>query len=219
MKISTLSLCKLIISAVFAFVVGDNDKASAQSVKLLEDVPFFDLMLNGEAVRIQRNQDTTATLEGEFSKTSRPCPPFCIHPMEAAEGVETFGEVEVLRFLNETVQPGAGLLIDARISDWYNKGTIPGSINLPFNLLSQDDNPYFARILVALGARGAPGAWDFSNVKELCLFCNGPWCDQSPRAIQNLIAAGYPRDKLKYYRGGMQMWLLLGLSVDIPQGQ
>lgn len=188
----------------------------AQTVRLTEDIPFFDMMVDGQKVRIMRNQDTEATISGEFAKTSRACPPFCIHAMEAAEGVETFGEVELLRFMNEKVQSGAGLLIDARLSEWYRGGTIPGSINLPYNLLSEEENPYFDQILIALGGVESASGWDFSEARELALFCNGPWCDQSPRAIRNLMAAGYPAEKLKYYRGGMQMWRLLGLTVAVP---
>ena len=130
--------------------------------------------------------------------------------------METFGEVELLRFMNEKVQSGAGLLIDARLSEWYRGGTIPGSINLPYNLLSEEENPYFDQILIALGGVESASGWDFSEARELALFCNGPWCDQSPRAIRNLMAAGYPAEKLKYYRGGMQMWRLLGLTVAVP---
>jgi len=70
---------------------------------------------------------------------------------------------------------------------------------------------------MVLGARKLEdGTWDFGGARELLLFCNGPWCGQSPRAIRNLIAAGYPPEKLHYYRGGMQNWQLLGLTVVKP---
>ena len=58
--------------------------------------------------------------------------------------------------------------------------------------------------------------WNFGKAKELLLWCNGPWCDQSPRAIRNLLALGYPAEKLRYYRGGMQDWMVLGLTVTVP---
>ena len=86
-------------------------------------------------------------------------------------------------------------------------------MNIPFTLLSADDNPYLEDILAALGATKTDGDWDFSEAKSLALYCNGPWCDQSPRAIQGLLKAGYPAEKLFYYRGGMQNWQLLGLTV------
>jgi len=60
-------------------------------------------------------------------------------------------------------------------------------------------------------------SWDFTKAKELLLWCNGPWCGQSPRAIRALLAIGYPAEKLHYYRGGMQMWQSLGLTTVLPK--
>jgi len=48
------------------------------------------------------------------------------------------------------------------------------------------------------------------------LWCNGPACGQSPRAIRGLLKVGYPADRIYYYRGGMQMWQLWGLTTVIP---
>jgi hypothetical protein len=45
------------------------------------------------------------------------------------------------------------------------------------------------------------------------IFCNGLWCGQSPTAIRAMIAAGYPAERVFYYRGGMQSWRVLGLTV------
>lgn len=45
-------------------------------------------------------------------------------------------------------------------------------------------------------------------------FCNGPQCPQSPNAIKNLLDAGYPANKIWYYRGGMHDWVTMGLPVD-----
>lgn len=186
-------------------------------VNLTADLPYVDIEYEGKRVRIERNQDTGHLLDNSFAKTSRPCPPFCIHPMQAALGVETVGELELLDFLVEKVRTGKGLLIDSRLPEWYWKGTIPGAINIPWNLLEAGpDNPQTAKILTALGAAEDSDGWDFRSALELLLFCNGPWCDQSPRAIRNLISMGYPPEKLYYYRGGMQLWLLLGLTTVIP---
>ena len=51
------------------------------------------------------------------------------------------------------------------------------------------------------------------KVPDLVLFCNGPWCGQSPTAIREMIAAGYPAERISYYRGGMLDWRLLGFNV------
>jgi len=190
--------------------------ASAQDVWITEDMPFASYDFLGETYTIERNQDPDARLDDSFAKTSRPCPPFCVHAMEAAPGVETIGELELIHFAEDEVQAGTGLIIDARLDDWYRAGTIPGSINLPFTLFEDADNPFLEPILRQLGATGSGRRWDFSNAKRLALFCNGPWCDQSPRAIRNLIALGYPAEKLLYYRGGMQAWLIMGFKTIQP---
>ena len=187
----------------------------AQEVRITPDTLSVELTIRGETVVIERNQDLENTLTGGFAKTSRRCPPFCIHPMSAGEGVETVGELELIEFMREHVEPGTGLLIDSRLPDFYTQGTIPGAVNLPFSTMDES-NPYRDEILTALGGRKVGDGWDFSEAMELLAFCNGPWCDQSPRMIRNMMSVGYPAEKLRYYRGGMQMWLLLGMSVDIP---
>ena len=63
------------------------------------------------------------------------------------------------------------------------------------------------------GARLDDGRWDFSNAKTLVLYCNGMWCSQSTAAIESLLHFGYPAEKLKWYRGGMQDWENLGLTT------
>ena len=55
--------------------------------------------------------------------------------------------------------------------------------------------------------------FDCAGARPVALFCNGLWCGQSPSAIRRMIAAGYPAEKIHYYRGGMQSWRMLGLTV------
>lgn len=212
--------------------------AKPMEVGITADIPSVEVMHGGEKVTIQRNQNTDNNINPAFAKTSRKCPPFCIHPMEPVPGVTTVGELELLEFLKNRVEKGAGMLIDSRVESFYVKGTIPGSINIPFTAFSGDDrDPNFREAMAKLGAmrgesvnwsdsvhRSADDlgeknrklAWDFSRAKDVLLFCNGPWCDQSPRAIRALVKVGYPVNKIFYYRGGMQDWLLLGLSVAMP---
>lgn len=192
--------------------------ASAQDVFITQDLPFFEFDNGVEFHVIERNQDPEATIPDAFAKTSRACPPFCIQPLQAAEGVTTLGELELLEFLETKVQDGSGALIDARVETWYRGGTIPGSINIAFNLFENpESNPFLVPVLQLFGGvQSSDGTWDFTDAKELALFCNGPWCGQSPRAIRNLLSVGYPAEKLHYYRGGMQAWLALGLSLHVP---
>jgi len=192
--------------------------ANAQEVRITADIPFVEIDLGDQFLVIERNPDTNAVVDPDFARTSRPCPPFCIHPMTVAEGVETLGELEVIKFIQDYVQSGEGFLVDSRTPRFFKAGNIPGSINLPFNLLTASaDNPFLEPLLTQLGGtKQSGGDWNFTNAKRLALYCNGPWCDQTPRAIKNLLAAGYPADKLYYYRGGMQNWLMMGLTVVVP---
>jgi len=187
----------------------------AQQVNLTEGVPRKVLSLGGTPVVIERTQDTSATLPPDFARTARACPPFCIQPHAAAPGVDTLGELEVIGFLESHVAQGKGILIDARLPEWFQRGALPGAVNVPFTALDAA-NPYRDAILEALG--GVPGAagWDFSAAQDLTLYCNGAWSDQAPRAIRHLLAAGYPPDRLRYFRGGMQGWLMLGLGTQMP---
>lgn len=216
--------------------------ALAVDVMLTDYLAYLEVKHDDRLVRVERIQDQENVLNDGFAKTSRKCPPFCIQPMKVAPGVATVGEAEIFRFMERQLAQGTGLLIDARTPSWHEKGTIPGSINIPFTVFDGDDsNPEtiaalekiggvrrgevgdmtrrFEQAMAPLGLFGADAktdTWDFSHAKELVLWCNGPWCGQSPRAIKALIAHGFPAEKISYYRGGMQMWKILGLTVVVP---
>ncbi|MEG3640078.1 rhodanese-like domain-containing protein [Magnetococcus sp. PR-3] len=166
-------------------------------------------------VKVLRNQDQAAVIDAGFAKTSRKCPPFCAMPMDVADGVRTIGEVEVIEFMTSYVADGTGLLVDARTPDWHAKGTIPGSINIPYTDVSPQLGADEVAIEEALAEFGVEDG-NFANAKYLVLWCNGPWCGQSPTAIRGLLEVGYPKEKLIYYRGGMQMWKMFGLTVVAP---
>ena len=204
------------IAALASTFLLASPPVSARDVFLTEDMPFVDIRYGTRQVRIERIQDTKHKLIGSFAKTSRKCPPFCIHTMKVAPGVETVGEVELIDFLLTRVKAGNGLLVDARTRSWYGKGTIPGAVNVPFTVFgAKQDDPGLVEALRLFGAKRGPrdGEWRFDRAKDLLLFCNGPWCDQSPRAIKALMRLGYPATKLYYYRGGMQLWQVLGLTT------
>lgn len=205
---------RVIACVLLAALSGGS--ALAEEVRITQELPYFVTEIDGQTVRIDRIQEQSHRLSSDFTKTSRPCPPFCIHPMKVADGVETVGELELMEFIDTEVTGKTGLLVDARVPVWYQKGTIPTAINVPFTLFDTE-SPFLPEILTALGARRNGDGWDFSAAKSLALFCNGLWCDQSPRAISNLLEIGYPAEKLLYYRGGMQAWQSVGLTVIVPQ--
>ncbi len=173
----------------------------------------------GKMITVQRNQDNNAVITGDFSKTSRNCPPFCIQPMAAAEGVRTIGELELIFFMANHLKDKSGVLIDARTPEWYKKGTIPGSVNIPYTHLRASagaDELLIEDALSLFGAEKEADGWDFFDAKTLVLWCNGPWCGQSPEAINALLDLGYPAEKIRYFRGGMQTWLILGFNTVKP---
>jgi len=208
----TLMKAAFLVMLLFATSVG-----SAEPVGITPDLFSVEVIHDGQPVRIERNQDNNNTIAADFALTSRPCPPFCIKPIKLAPGVETIGELEIIDYLVTAGQPGSPVLvIDSRTPDWVVKGTIPGSVNIPWTLLNEDtSNPMtIAEILKKrFDARNDDVFWDFSEAKTLVLFCNGMWCGQSPRNIQTLLKYGYPADKIKWYRGGMQNWQALGLTT------
>jgi rhodanese-related sulfurtransferase len=187
-------------------------------VKISNELEYVDVKHNGNVIRIKRNQSPDNTINSNYAKTSRECPPFCIQPGTLAEGVETVAELEVLSYLKRLSDGDSSVLvIDSRTEDWVKKGTIPGSVNIPWTLLKPGAgaDPFeIATILEdKFAAISIEGLWDFSNAKTLILFCNGMWCGQSPSNIKTLLRFGYPPHKLKWYRGGMQNWESLGLTV------
>lgn len=199
-------ICVLSNSALAA---NDADSSRTEAVDSLapidvnigSELPYVAVDTPNGEVLIQREQDQTSTLEGDFSRTSRPCPPFCIQPMQVAEGVATIGELELLKHL----QNPDTLVIDSRTLDWYLDATIPGAVHIPYTDI--------ASRLDELGCERGENSWRCSNAKIVALFCNGPWCGQSPTAIRAMLREGYPADRINYYRGGMQLWQMLGLTV------
>ena len=232
---------KSIISIILLTAIAAPLSAQAKDVEvqITKDKIYSTVHDDGELIKISRIQDTSHVLDGSFAKTSRPCPPFCINPLSIDKNVKTVAELEVIKFMETSLYRGDGVLIDARTSGWYKKGTIPGSINIPFTAFEkeasdielaellesfgaierEDVNPILRMVenVGLLGGDQKTEQWDFTDAKELLLWCNGPWCGQSPRAIQGLLKAGYPAEKLYYYRGGMQMWQSLGLTTILPK--
>ncbi len=138
-----------------------------------------------------------------------------LSPMKIHDGVETFGELEVLEFIEEMQEDKTMLLIDTRKPLWYEYRTIPTAINIPFEyfLKPKEFKEGFEKSLKILGVTGTQQAYDFSHAKTITLFCNAAWCGQSPAMIRSLIALGYPAQKIKWYRGGMASWLGLNMTA------
>lgn len=155
-------------------------------------------------VEIRRIADPEHHLSKEWSRTSRPAPPAELQPLVPVPGVVPLGELELI----EALQSGDVVVADSRKCDQYRKYTIPGAISLPFTDADA--------ALETLGCRRDGDGWDCADARTVALFCNGAWCGQSPTAIRRITAAGFPPERILYYRNGIQGWLLQGLSVWTP---
>jgi rhodanese-related sulfurtransferase len=190
----------------------------AGEVAITKGMPSVDIMVDGKKVTIMRNQDQKNTVNPAFAKTSRKCPPFCIQPSTLAPGVETIAEVEVIGYLKRMSDGDDSIVVvDSRTPDWVARGMIPGAVNIPWTKLNPAkgaDPISIADIMEeTFNVTSSEGLMDFSNCKTAVMYCNGMWCGQSPNNIKNLLRFGYPAHKIKWYRGGMQDWEILGLTT------
>jgi rhodanese-related sulfurtransferase len=212
---------KLLITVMILTGLLGNTLCAAEDevlVKITEDIPYLYVNHMGQKVKVARIQDTTNRLTDDYTKTSRSCPPFCIHPTQVNKNIKTIAEVEMAHFLKEKVNSGKGLVIDARLKSWYELETIPSAINIPYSVMESGDKKMVAKVFRLLGMKvSKDGSWDFSKAKELAIFCNGVWCDQSHRLIDGMLKYGYPAEKMYYYRSGFQGWKLLGLTTVVQK--
>ena len=112
-----------------------------------------------------------------------------IQPISLASGVRTVGELEVIVHLR------AGRpILDCRLSEYVKRGTIPGAVNIRHGEI-------------------ADRMAELNPVKPTVVFCNGPQCPATAQAIDALLAAGWPAERLLYYRGGIHDWVTLGLPL------
>jgi rhodanese-related sulfurtransferase len=194
---------------------------SEKPVNITQSVKAVEVLNHGKTVTVERNPDPDNMIDPDYSLTSRPCPPYCIQPMQLAPGVETIGELELLEYLKMLGKDDNVMVIDSRDSDWpLRSGIIPGAVIIPWQELhpSHTDTEKIAETLIFRFRAARQGSlWNFENAKTLVLYCNGPWCGQSPTNIKQLLAMGYPANKLKWYRGGMQDWKILGLTTVAPK--
>ncbi|MCR6734106.1 MAG: rhodanese-like domain-containing protein [Afipia sp.] len=116
-------------------------------------------------------------------------------------GVRPIGELEVL----DALKGRDFRVVDMREPKWRLKSPIPGSISIPYNEITQR--------LDELGCTRKGAGWDCAGATNMVAFCNGPACPQSPTAIRAMVHEGFSAERIHYYRGGMQDWLVLGLTA------
>ena len=233
-----MKMLKQLLGLMIISGIAATSFAGGKPVGISPDLMSINVTHNGSVVKIMRNQDNKNTVIQAFAKTSRPCPPFCVQPMTIAPGVETLGELEVISYIQKMEAGDSSIFVaDSRTPDWVAKGTIPGAVNVPWTELAPVKGATTETIMKvmidAFGVKLAAGAdmfavdeaiadgstskvFDYSSAKTLVLFCNGMWCGQSPASIKSLLKYGYPAEKIKWYRDGMQAWEILGFNTVKP---
>ena len=228
-----LALIFFTSTAIFTHNISSAEEG--KPVGITADLMSVKVMHDGKEIEVKRNQDNDNNVNPAFGKTSRACPPFCIQPMSLGNGVETIGEVEVVNYLKAMGDGDSNIiLVDSRTPDWLVRGTIPSAINVSWtDLVPAKGATTEGIVKIITGKFGAAlakdtdiddvdeaivdgkaaEAFDYANAKTLVMFCNGMWCGQSPESIKTLVKFGYPAEKIKYFRGGMQTWELLGFTT------
>jgi len=121
-----------------------------------------------------------------------------IIPPDAESGDPPFIDVNLAQF---EYSSGTSLFIDATLPEEYECGTIPGSINIPFEQLPDDLEVYFDSVL-----HGVPKDY------PLIVFCTGEECDLSLHLARNLRGFGYTT--VSIFFGGAREWERFGLEIE-----
>lgn len=121
-----------------------------------------------------------------------------IVPPTAAEGDPSFIGINEAQMEHAA---GGVLFIDARNPEEFECGTIPGSVNVPFEYLPEGDlAPYFDSVLAV------------PKDHPLIVFCSGEECDLSLHLGRNLQLVGYSR--IAVFFGGSREWEKFQLEVE-----
>jgi len=198
---------------ILAFILGCAVTLSAgqfDKVKITPDMAYIYVYHKGKAVKVHRIQNTKHKLTGEYAKIYRPGK--AIQPIKMHDDIQTIGEVELLHFMQKKGNKRKGLVVDLRSKALYKKETIPSSVNIPAGI--KDNKAKLEKVLKILGAkRTADGTLDTSRVMDIVFYDHGLWSDDTSEVIKTFLEVGYPADKILYYRGGIQMWKILGFTT------
>jgi len=179
-------------------------------VKITPDISYLYIYHKGKAVKTHRIQDTKHKITGEYAKTYRPGT--YIGPIDLKNGVKTIGEVEILNFMKDEVNKKKGLILDVRDKTEYTKESLPSAVNIPVKIGKNDGA--MKKIFKSLGMVELDnGSWNDQRAMDLTVYDEGPWGDKAVDMISILLEHGYPANRIFYYRGGFQMWKILGFTT------
>ena len=102
-----------------------------------------------------------------------------------------------LKQAREAYASGEALFVDARDSDFYEMGHIPGAVSLPV----KDFDQTFPRLEEQLLAAA-----------RVITYCDGANCEMSVELTEKLLFAGL--EQVEIFTGGMQQWRAEGQPIE-----
>ncbi len=120
-------------------------------------------------------------------------------PPEAAEGDPPFIGVDKAHL---EFQAGGAIFVDARDPSEFECGTIPGSVNIPFDLMPFEGLGEYFDSTLNQASRDTP----------IIIFCSGEECDLSLHLARNMQDFGYTN--LMIFFGGSREWENMGLEME-----
>jgi len=214
MKLSKYFLIGLLSNSILVlapFSFANAEEKPTKQIMIKHGLHSVDVKHDGKSVKIMRVQDKKNEIVKFYRKTTRGTIQ-AMHPFKP-HAVETIGEREIIDYIKKMSEGDSSIIIiDSRTPAWVKRsGMIPGAVNIPFTKFSKAESTLE---IMEEEFEVIPGeTFDFRNAKTLVMYCNGNWCGQSPTAIRKLLSMGYPAAKIKYFRGDMQSWAALGLTV------
>ena len=125
-----ISRILVLLGCLFMLSSQAGEKAE-RKVYIEPGVLSVEAMHEGEPITIMRNQ----SLDSHIAEFFRPTYRGKIQPMHPFEphAVETIGELDVIEYLQQLAGgDDSVLLVDSRTPAWVKRGTIPGSVSIPF---------------------------------------------------------------------------------------
>jgi len=134
------------------------------------------------------HQSAAERLQAELTRLVT-APPFESFPVDTI-GLEEF---------RSAVETKDDLIIDARSSHYYQRGHVPGAINL-----SRDDFAHdYIRLRPSLEkAKGGP----------IAVYCSGGECHDSKMVAQALTSLGF--SQVRVFLGGWDAWTAAGMPTE-----
>lgn len=122
-----------------------------------------------------------------------------IIPPEAEPGDPPFIDIQVAQFEHTA---GKVLFVDARDIEEFECGTIPGSINIPFDYMPEENLEDYLDSALNVSSKDTP----------IIVFCSGEECDLSLHLGRNLQYFGYPNSSIFF--GGAREWETARLEME-----